>query len=525
MKVAYVLSGRSFDTELVLAAQEQLGWRPVMWLGDQRHIAFARRRFSGECYSFGYSDFLGEGGVAVGPTEVPYSPAVVEKYEAFISSAEFRYWEPMLLGELNRLTELRFMRLVDREVRVREIVLALVSRYVASEPDLFYARETPHNVVDLSAFYLAKYLGIPTLFFQPTSTIGPNLVARTDLDQFFQMPRSTSELVQTGERSVSVFRSAVASELLAGLGEGGPPVRMLAELRTESEKRQVARERRIVIRGRTNSSVFFWRRLKSLVGLGRRFRGGADWDRRIADILYAGWQKAFIETVGRLPSGDDPVGWGGEGEGFAVFPLHYQPERTSIPEGSPFAFQGDVVAQARATLRPDITLVVKEHASQVSKSRSGYLGRSKDFYRLVGSLPNTKIVGVDWPLKERLGQATVCFTMTGSIGVEAALAGVPVVYFGNPWWSGMPGSTRFERDAPLPEASTDPDERRELADAAKDFLLSLVGERAIAGFGTPSQERFWSAHLDLPPEFREVELASAIAVMAKFTIRLRELAS
>lgn len=89
----------------------------------------------------------------------------------------------------------------------------------------------------------------------------------------------------------------------------------------------------------------------------------------------------------------------------------------------------------------------------------------------------------------------------------------------------MPGATRFERDAPLPEASTDPDERRELADAAKDFLLSLVGERAIAGFGTPSQERFWSAHLDLPPEFREVELASAIAVMAKFTIRLRELAS
>lgn len=243
----------------------------------------------------------------------------------------------------------------------------------------------------------------------------------------------------------------------------------------------------------------------------RNFRGGHRWNQLLGDQVYSSWRKSFLDRVRDLPDSLGPT------QPYAIFPLHYQPERTSIPEGSTLSFQGDVVAQARALLPLDITLIVKEHASQISNSRSGYLGRSPDFYDLVGSLPNTEVVGPDWPLGNYLDNARVVFTLTGSVGIEAVLRRVPVVYFGNPWWSGMPGTTKFARSGLGDKLFSSESALSETeVKAARGFLSQLVSAQTIPGFGTPSQERFWTRHLDLPFSYMQVELDSVLVVLEDF---------
>lgn len=252
LRAVYVMSGRDIYRRLALLAREQLGVFPALWLGDQRHIEFARNEFGSGCFSAGYKDFLE--GV---DWEEEYSSETLERYEALVTSADFRTWEPLLLQELNREPEIRFLRPVDREVFVRKILLLLLSKYLSHKPDFFFSSETPHNVVALSGLLVAKWLGVPTLFFQPTSTIGPNLLPRTDLDSFFALPESLRSSSDGTMSEITDFRVRLAMESLDNFHRGALPVRMQAELEREATTRSQSSQRRLVLRGRSNSEVFF----------------------------------------------------------------------------------------------------------------------------------------------------------------------------------------------------------------------------------------------------------------------------
>ena len=506
IRAVYVMSGRDIYRRLALRARDELGVRPALWLGDQSLIKFARAEFGAECFSAGYNEVL-KGTFF----EAAYSSETMVSYAALVSSPDFRIWEPLLLQELNREPDIRFVRPVDREVFVRRILLLLLSKFLLQKPELFFSSETPHNVIDLSAFLVAKWLGVPTLFFQPTSTIGPNLVPRSELDAIISLPETLSTSTNEAARRIVDFRVQLAIENLNNFRLGAIPMRMQAELDREAATRGEASNRRLVLRGRNNSAVFFYRRLRGVMSMLRNFRGGQRWEQLLGQQVYSSWHKSFLDKALSLPDALVPK------QPYALFPLHYQPERTSIPEGSTFAFQGDVVAQARALLPAEVTLVVKEHASQISKSRSGYLGRAPDFYDLVSSLPNTVVVGPGWPLGDYLEDATTVFTMTGSVGIEAVFRRVPVVYFGNPWWTGMPGTTKFtggRLDDELFSGETALSERE--VGAAREFLIELVSTRTIPGFGTPSQERFWTRQLSLPDGYTQVELESTLVILEEF---------
>ena len=357
-RIAYIMSGRDFYRELALRARDELGLVPVMWLGDQRHIGFAREEFGPSCFTSGYADFIA--GKVDSDSVFPLS--TLQEFERLISSQDFRTYEPLLLQELNRQPTLRFVRTIDREVFLRRLLLSLLDRYLSLMPDLLFSSETPHNVVDLAAFYISKWLEIPTLFFQPTSTIGPNLVARSDLDQFFKLPPRVKGLGSARAQSVTEFRVSVAQLSLDRLIRGGGPVRMRAELDKDSAATATSSKRRLVWRGKTNSSVFYYRQLRRTIRLAKLYRGGAEWEDELGRPIYDSWQKSFRDRVRLLSDEMDAP----EGP-YAVFPLHYQPERTSIPEGSWLSFQGDVVAQARAILPVDVTALLDKTKDTIAE--------------------------------------------------------------------------------------------------------------------------------------------------------------
>ena len=79
-------------------------------------------------------------------------------------------------------------------------------------------------------------------------------------------------------------------------------------------------------------------------------------------------------------------------EKFIYFGLHYEPEKTTLPDGGRFHDQFLALVKLREFIPDEIKIYVKEHPSMFYKSLWGYRGRSPLFYRLINNLNNVSIV-------------------------------------------------------------------------------------------------------------------------------------
>jgi CDP-glycerol glycerophosphotransferase (TagB/SpsB family) len=214
-----------------------------------------------------------------------------------------------------------------------------------------------------------------------------------------------------------------------------------------------------------------------------------------------------IRNLGGVTAVSDP---------FALFALHYEPERTSIPEGLPIEHQADAVAEIRSFLPESLQLVVKEHYSQQSSALRGFLGRSPLFYGLIERLPGTTFASFSSTSSELVLRADCVVTLTGTIGVEAALAGKPVLYFGSPWWAGMPGSVRMDS---LKDYSDLTRIRVPEAAAILRFLETKILDATVPGLASESVSTMERRFGTLPADFRMVEaLAVAHCIEAALTL-------
>jgi len=115
------------------------------------------------------------------------------------------------------------------------------------------------------------------------------------------------------------------------------------------------------------------------------------------------------------------------GRPYAFYPLHYQPEATTLVHGSYFENQLETVRNLSRSLPIGWELVVKEHFYMRGL-------RGLGFYRRLRELPNVRLVPFSLPTNELLARAEVTAVIASTCGLEAALIGRPVVMFGDyPW--------------------------------------------------------------------------------------------
>lgn len=489
IRAAYCMSFLDSNESLVRRLQAEQNVNPVLWFGDPRTYEFARKVSSNTCLIVDHEGLVG--GSALDSTIITQEST--DKLNRFLDSEFFKIRETTLLNELNRSRNYSLIRLIDREARLRQILVTIIELYRQAKPDFFFANETPHDIIDLSGLFLAQWMGIQTLFFQPTSTIGPGLLPRTNLDEIFDI--SDIGLSKSAETELRV---EFATEALKSFLTKRQPARMERELALEKSAPT-----------RTSDQTIHRRRLAlGTLRLLRHTWREEEWETQLSTLFHSAQQSKFLLGVRGLDGEAVPE------QGSALFALHYQPERTSIPEGSRMSYQGDVVVQARAFLPPETQLIVKEHQSQISRRRQGFLGRSLLSYGFLQSLPNTLVVNPNWDLTQFWDRLGAIFTMTGSIGIEGALRGIPVFYFGNPWWQGLPGTCEYREDLDYQH-----ERRNMLRSSTKEklaFLENLVCNRTIGGFGTPSQKSFWDKHLNLGPDFWSNSNDATFQVVRKF---------
>ena len=125
---------------------------------------------------------------------------------------------------------------------------------------------------------------------------------------------------------------------------------------------------------------------------------------------------------------------------YVYFPLHYQPERNSSPQGDIFVDQLYLAKVLASSLPAGWRVYVKEHPTQwLYRGLDFFSYRFRGYYEALGRIPNVKIMPIYTHTYTLTARSRAVATITGTAGFEAVVRGKPVLVFGYPWYRGAPG--------------------------------------------------------------------------------------
>ena len=122
---------------------------------------------------------------------------------------------------------------------------------------------------------------------------------------------------------------------------------------------------------------------------------------------------------------------------FAYFPLHFQPEATTIVCAQKYEKQLFYIDQIAKSLPADTILYVKEHYSYVGH-------RNLNFYKEIKNYSNVLLIDPWEKSKDLIMHCQVVITLTGTAGWEGFILGKPVIICGNMFYDNAPNIIHLE---------------------------------------------------------------------------------
>ena len=474
LRYAFYADGTDLWRDLSVQLQERFGAEPAIWLGHPRHIEFASQKFP-SC------EVLDERELNIGNFERSRMAPLPHRVR---ESSAFLRFESAALYSLQRNEIHRDIGYLERRTYISSLSDYLWGRLVSAEVEHMVAAQAPHTAAGLLLVGMFEALGVEMLHFDQVS-VGPFMVPRLGLGyREVPIPAGRQNQSRTPKESdvrrwVEHFRAQVTDRRFA-----------LTEERKSDFERDIS------------GPIGFARRVR--FARSEVARGSSRLDSpEVASQLEPSRLGATIRAVRsvrtrssaikHLQSTYDAVAQPlGEQHEFALFLLHYEPEKTTVPDGGLNGDQLAAVRTAASTLPDGMRLLVKEHPSQLMYVANGHTGRTPAFYRELLRIQGVGLVDrrvSNWDLIDR---ARVVFTVTGTVGLEATFVDTPVVYFGYPWYAGLEGSYS------LGDVGTAADTvRAALSDGAPsgevtaEGLVALIMERAIDGVISPGRVRYF----------------------------------
>ncbi len=122
---------------------------------------------------------------------------------------------------------------------------------------------------------------------------------------------------------------------------------------------------------------------------------------------------------------------------YIYFPLHLQPERSTIPEGGIFEDQRLAIEILAQAIPNNWRIVVKEHPRQINLfDFQKHTFRTRRDYDELKKIDGVIFCPLTVSQTELIAQAECTATITGTGGWESLLANKPSLVFGNAWYSG-----------------------------------------------------------------------------------------
>ena len=128
---------------------------------------------------------------------------------------------------------------------------------------------------------------------------------------------------------------------------------------------------------------------------------------------------------------------------FVYFSLHYEPEMIVSSVPGIYSNQINAIEALNSILPEGWLVMVKENPKQE------YMFRDAVFFRRLNSIAHVKVLPDDTSTTDAIANARIVASLSGTSCYEAIQAGKPGIYFGNPWYKGLPGAVCFSDDLDL----------------------------------------------------------------------------
>lgn len=199
---------------------------------------------------------------------------------------------------------------------------------------------------------------------------------------------------------------------------------------------------------------------------------------------------------------------------YIYVPMHYQPERTTCPDGGIYNDQSLMVNLLSHGLPEGWWLYVKEHPTQFSYAGNGEQSRNEYFYRDLHSLPNVRFIRLETPTLELTDNARAVATVTGMAGWEAVCRGKPALVFGNAWYRLCRGVSPIRTADDCRHALIEIKNGVNIPDKAVDAFVAAIERVGARGYVNPSN----APAVDISYEQHVTSLTSLMVRYAKRTL-------
>ena len=404
---------------------------PVLWIGDDALYKRAKQRFP-------KAEVLTTSSLNNSPRTIPRHKSAPFSLE-LVLGPEWTLIRDHALKLMDRSDFKGDFLLLERDGFFYQLASWAKSTLDRLKPDLVFTSESPHSPATYVLFAMANALGIRAV----SGVLIPLMPAMYFCEG---LSGPIIKIKKYPDIAVS-FRKYIQSELYGYKNRVLNSLNYAPDYVTQLTNMPLLRSSVYTIKGLT----------------GKRRAGFATRNRL---------KMALSNIEAAIPTGE-----------YVYFPLHYEPERTTTPDGGFFYDQIKTILTLRAIIPKHVSIVVKEHPSMFSIKNFGHLGRHPRHYSVLGSLSGVTIVPIETNSLELIANATAIATITGTVAIEAALLGKSSIVFGSPWYKGLPNTIDFVMlESWLDLVGCEPLS----AELVIEWLVDKIGSYGVYGTPNPS---------------------------------------
>lgn len=420
MNVIYSLSDLTDWVDIVANMQDREGWTPIIWLTTDKLVPQIKTKFP-ECK---IQDYMGgnRGEFDSFLWEKPFDPLDKKTILEYMES------EKVILKMMDRMDPTqRNFTYSQRVALYYDLLTYWTNIFKRHTIECVVFNEMPHFPLDYLLYCVAEKQGVKILRFSPTHVDSRIFLSGT-LDKspgyldVYDTNMGLSEEIQTYMKKLEGDYSDAVPFYMKKVLNKSSIVKSMYRWSTQGSK-YLFSPPDVALR----SKYKFVSQMK-LSGIYQGYY-------RILGNYYKKHLKKTYENLSKPVDLDKK---------YIYVPLHYQPEKTSTPEGGIFSDQYLIVSLLAKSVPKGWKIYVKEHASQFSTKLYGERGRNTDFYYDLIKLGNVELAPLDYQVFDLIDNAKAVATITGTSALEAVVRGKFALLFGYPWFQSCEGMIRVE---------------------------------------------------------------------------------
>jgi len=399
---------------------------PVLWIGDDIHYAKARNFF---------------GQAVVSRQEFIFYPERIRdidyngEYVDFFLSDNYLRAKDRCLKMMDRLDMYGTFGRLDREVIFNKLSMWALMKINANKPDAIVFAETPHSHTYYLLYEIFLYLDLEVVKFNSWPTIP--LLFLQDMktgDRYKKEIKIDSEVSKIIDKDILSYINYLRNKKDGHEYE-------LSYMKTQRQKTKLrSKAFNFLTSGLSALIKEYWFQTRMYFSPFyypiNPYKLGIFGRHKIKNLR----KKSLLRS---LKVSQDFVNLQCK---YIYFSLHFEPERTTNPDGGVFHDQLLAITRLRSLVPKDIKIIVKEHPSQFYMPERGTRGRSPLFYECLKNISGVELAAINMDSIDLIKNSIFTATITGSTAFESSILGKQALVFGDAWFNGCPNITLWDKD-------------------------------------------------------------------------------